>query len=340
MVVCAIICAACIVSCNKDDPNAPNKSNPTECTLKGCDFGITLLDYEKGGASDSSYVFEGVWKEGAFRFGLHKLDEMTPNILPDGQNRLVLNVDSEEAGFEGVNAASTARCVNIIPVGKDHISYELVWVAEGESTITLWCGEGPSRKEISFKVTSRKEIPLEGFRYRINNEVFDFQAESFENRVLSAYDETNPGWENMQVLEIIGPTPLNATVPDDEFFVINENYGLPDMDDDAKVVYGDGGPEVAYGDRIYELNLRHYGSFRWLKSNTDEDFKKDVSCWNKYKPADFRERRILVWKVTSGFSGQSLGSMAMNIYRGTICDQQWEERAGKNRMSAYRFWLR
>jgi len=97
---------------------------------------------------------------------------------------------------------------------------------------------------------------------------------------------------------------------------------------------------VAYRDRIYELNLRHYGGFRWLKSNAEEDFKKDVSCWIKYKPADFRERRILVWKVTSSFSGQSLGNMAMNIYRGAICDQQWEERAGNNRMSAYRFWLR
>ncbi|MBQ9660545.1 MAG: hypothetical protein IJV37_04680, partial [Bacteroidales bacterium] len=55
-----LLCAVCLPSCNKDNPDGPNRSNPTEFTLKGCDFDITVLDHERGYDRDSAYVFEGV----------------------------------------------------------------------------------------------------------------------------------------------------------------------------------------------------------------------------------------------------------------------------------------
>ena len=82
----ALLCVAGLQSCDKDNPQRPNRDNPVASELRSAAFEITLRDCEKGYSRDSNYVFEVVWKDGAFRFGLQQLDEMTPNIRPDGKN--------------------------------------------------------------------------------------------------------------------------------------------------------------------------------------------------------------------------------------------------------------
>ena len=331
----SLLCAACLLSCNsKDDPTAPNKSNPTEFTLKGCDFGITLLDYEKGGATDSSYVFEGVWKEGAFRFGWKKLDEMTPNILPDGRNRLVFNVDSEDAGFEGVNAASTSRCINIVPVGKDHTSYELEWVAEGESTITLWCGEGNSRKEVSFKVTSKKEIPFTGIKVRFhdgnNSSVQIAKCINKDAVAASANCKMFDGdWSHCSLMEIVGPEPLNATMYNERnekiIMFVTTLIKLPLVDEKYKISSSDdmyiGWNE--YFEKCPDLNVLDpiFNSLSFPKVDIYETHSAygygEVSAsYDKNKLVNFsdiRERRIRGYKAQYSYRPGARGGFSMSF---------------------------
>ncbi len=340
----SLLCAACLMSCNKDDPNAPNKSNPTEFSLKGCDFSITLLDYEKGGATDSSYVFEGVWKEGAFRFGWKKLDEMVPNILPDGRNRLVFNVDSQEPGFEGVNAASTSRCINIVPVGKDHTSYELEWVAEGESTITLWCGEGNSRKEVSFKVTSKKEIPFTGIKVRFHDgENSTVQIAKCVNRN-SIFAEANckmfnGDWSKCSLMEIVGPEPLNATMYNERnektIMLVTTSIRLPLVDEKYKISSSDdmyiGWNE--YFEKCPDLNVLDpkFNQLSFPDANIYETHKVAEhgnvnTSYDKNKLVNFsdiRERRMRGYKAQYSYMPGVLGSFSMTF--GIIQEKDYEK---------------
>nr|MCR5071324.1 hypothetical protein [Bacteroidales bacterium] len=167
-----LLSLAGLASCDKNNPLAPNRNNPPEAGLKAAAFDITLLDHERGYNRDSVYCFEGIWKQDAFYFGYWKLDPMVPNIFPEGQNQLEFRISSEAAGFEGVNASSSSRCINIVQDGADHTRYHLEWVAEGESTITFWNGEGDARQEISFKATSKKHIPFVNLKYRYDGELY------------------------------------------------------------------------------------------------------------------------------------------------------------------------
>ena len=305
----ALLCAVCLPSCDKNNPQGPNRDNPVASDLRSAAFELTLLDGEQGFCRDSHYVFEGIWKDGAFRFGLQKLDEMTPNIRPDGKNRLEFTVSSDVAGFEGVNATSSARCINIVPDGNDHTRYHLEWVAEGESTITFWNGEGAGRKEISFKATARKEIPLEGIKMRIDGEMFlmcpvrglerdpDYPScwlvrhakdqQYFESRNHSgiktrigiAWTHQNPLDPGIgHVLEIIGPEPLNATGP--RLRTYFDPFAL--IDPWQRVTYNTDlfpldlfPPKKAYG--LYEGNLAHYPDFRWFAPMTMAEY--DYGKW-------------------------------------------------------------
>lgn len=256
--------AALLSSCDKNNPLAPNKSNPTEYSLPGCDFNVTLLDHEQGYSKDSTYIFEGIWKENAFRFGYYKLDPMTPNILPDNKNQLVFKISSNDPSFQGVNASSSAQCINIVPDGKDHTVYHLEWVAEGESTITLWCGEDATRKEISFKATSKKEIPFEGFRVRFNDRTIIVNENTTEGQAgmfSIPHFKQYGSWDKLPVFEIVGPEPLNATLPDNQFIALSNFFVL--LHNTDKNGNGTFGPNLTtlY---TYDEIKSFWPEFRWL----------------------------------------------------------------------------
>ena len=204
-----------LASCDKNNPLAPNRNNPPEAGLKAAAFDITLLDHERGYNRDSVYCFEGIWKQDAFYFGYWKLDPMVPNIFPEGQNQLEFRISSEAAGFEGVNASSSSRCINIVQDGADHTRYHLEWVAEGESTITFWNGEGDARQEISFKATSKKHIPFVNLKYRYDGELYTPLSTTYRF-LLKPCPQGNTEWDNMPIYELV-PEPLNATLEENTY---------------------------------------------------------------------------------------------------------------------------
>ena len=294
----------------KDGPEGPNPNNPTEYALEACAFGLNVQDCERGFSRDSNYVFEGVYRDGKFYFGEEKRDEMVLNITPD--NKIILNAVAESDKFRGVNASSSSRCINIVSDGPDHTAYHLEWVAEGESTITLWNGEGAGRQEISFKVTSRKEIPLEGIAFRYDGSIYKFQKVipteyvsegTFQYMLLKAWKNGKENLDYLPTFELVGPIPLNAT-PTVLHLTQDFTAFIPDPDDR---VYG---KEVS----VYDFNERLYKDYRWFpeynRPELPEDYpylgdapleiqrewqQKYLDSMLKLYPADLRERRIKFW---------------------------------------------
>lgn len=162
----AALLLTALTACQKESPDSPNANNPPEVSLPGAGFSITVLDFERGRHPDSAYVFEGVWRDGHFRFGRERLDTMQLNITET--NGITLKISSEDLDFRGVNARSSTRSIDIVPDGTARTQYHLERVCEGASAITLWNGEGTSRQEIRFTVTSREDIPAEAIRIRID----------------------------------------------------------------------------------------------------------------------------------------------------------------------------
>ncbi len=322
--VLALLCAASLAACDKDRPDGPNKDNPAEHPLASCAFSLNARDCERGFSPDSSYVFEGVFRDGSFYFGADKRDAMVLNITPD--NQIILTASSEAAGFEGVNASSSSRCINIVPDGTDRTTYHLQWVAEGESTITFWNGEGAGRQEISFQATSKKEIPLEGIAFRYDGSVYKFQKQipteyvtegTFQYMLLKKWDGKPDKFEKLPTFELIGPVPLNAT-PTLLYLTQKFIANIPSSDDP---VYG---KEVS----AYDYNLRMYRDYRWfpkfIQPTIPEEYpfldeaplSVQIDCQQKYVnnmlklfPADLRERRIKFW--IDGVSSMGAGGFAM-----------------------------
>lgn len=319
-VAAIVFCAACFSSCNKDNSLAPNTNNPVEVSLPSASFELVVLDQERGYSRDSNYVFEGVWRDGHFWFGRERLDTMQLNIHPG--NGIVLKVNSDDAAFQGVNASSSSRCIDIVPDGNDHTQYHLEWVAEGEARIALWCGEGASRKEIRFVATSKKEIPLEGIRFRVNGEE-GIAATNFANPIwyhrTQKPNSTEEGPVTMTAaewngavktfnasskqflpdkrstgtvkLEIIGPIPLNAT-PTTKLQIALDNIGMADHYANippAKLFTGEPRWCKYYG--LYEENFHCIPDFRWFNPLIlDEDclsVGKD-GWWNRLCGGDDR----------------------------------------------------
>lgn len=314
----ALIAALALVCCGKDRPDAPNLNNPPVLELPAAPFSLTVQDHERGYHPDSAYVFEGVWRDGHFRFGREGLDTMRLNIRPD--NALVLRVASGDPAFEGVNAASSARCVDIVPDGRDRGAFHLEWVAEGSSLITLWNGEGASRREIRFTVTSRREIPLEGIRIRLDGReevlctdvrrggrmlVFDPVGENREYRSyireFRGYERENP--ERHVCFEIAGPVPLNANTG--TLRTVFDAVGLVDRGAVHEVL--DGTWLKCYG--LWDGNMALNPDFRWLRpfpleDRPDDSWLRDLLDINmRYwadegyalAPQDLRERFAWVW---------------------------------------------
>ena len=311
--------AAGLVSCDKNNPLAPNRNNPAEVNLQASDFAVTLLDHEKGYDKDSVYCFEGVWKKDAFYFGYLKLDPMTPNILPDGRNQIEFRISSDAAGFEGVNASSSSRCINIVQDGADHTRYHLEYVAEGESTITFWNGEGATRKEISFQATSKAHIPIETIKFRIDGELYQMVHTGFgqkeEFNLLKQFP-AGAKWEDLPTFELV-PTPLNATLQDEEFIwtwltaalfrVDEEGNGQPLMTDDG-LINNDKPWFLSY---TYQDLKTFWPEFRWLKTQclpSETGFLSDEAI--KVNFNDLRERHTKVYYTRmrndfmNGFCGQ------------------------------------
>ena len=332
---------ACLSSCVKDGPEAPNRTNPEEMVLPGCDFGVTLQDHERGYAPDSAYVFEGVWKEGAFRFGRDRLDEMTPNILPESRNRLVFSVFSDSSDFGGVNASSSARCINVIPVGGDRRSYELEWVAEGESTITLWCGEGEARREVHFRATSRKEIPFTGIRVRFHDERGSTvqvarcpRGDSFPAYGSAALFDGD--WSHCRMMEIIGPEPLNATLVNERgealMLFVTTVVDLP-------VVNGENlidGPQTRY--LGWQEYLDRCPDVRMLDADLNVTEAEGIDLQGTHPArsdltarfaeekrinfADIRERRLRGYRAPYGYCPGTEGKVGMSFYFYKVADAE------------------
>ena len=294
----------------KDGPEGPNPNNPTEYALEACAFGLNVQDCERGFSRDSNYIFEGVYRDGKFYFGEEKRDEMVLNITPD--NKIILNAVAESDKFRGVNASSSSRCINIVSDGPDHTAYHLEWVAEGESTITLWNGEGAGRQEISFKVTSRKEIPLEGIAFRYDGSIYKFQKVipteyvsegTFQYMLLKAWKNGKENLDYLPTFELVGPIPLNAT-PTVLYLTQDFMANIPSPDDRV------------YGQAVsaHEYNLRLYKGYRWFPeyfqpekpegyqfvSDAPLEIQKEwqqsyLNSMLKLFPADLRERRIKLW---------------------------------------------
>ena len=303
------ICAACLSACN--DPMGKNNSNPTATGLKGADFDVTLLDHEKGYEKDSLYCFEGVWKKDAFYFGYWKLDPMTPNILPDGKNQIEFRISSDAAGFEGVNAASSSRCINIVQDGVDHTHYHLEYVSEGESTITFWNGEGATRKEISFQVTSKAYIPIETIKFRIDGELYQMVHTGFgqkeEFNLLKQFP-AGAKWEDLPTFELV-PTPLNATLNENEvigatlaisLYRVDENgNGQPLMTPDGKLVDNAIPWYLSY---TYQDMKNFWPDFHWLSTQCQPSTSQ-CSEILRVNFNDLRERHAKVYttKMDSPF---------------------------------------
>jgi hypothetical protein len=290
-------------SCN--DPLGPNKNNPPAEILQAADFDITLLDHEQGWTKDSLYCFEGVWKGDAFYFGYFKLDPMVPNILPDRQNQLEFVISSEAAGFEGVNASSSSQCINIVQDTKDRKHFHLEYVAEGESTITFWNGEGDARKEISFLATSKAEIPIEGFLARVDGKEYKFTKNKSTTKVLKTFKYRNdfPGWDQLHIVEIVGPIPLNATRSYDTKnpLIIDAGWVLAYLDEDGNAcnwdIYQTDDEIGSLREDDEEFQIKHFPDYRW--------FQKEISTRNNYAPltpADLRERHLMMWSVKNKYS--------------------------------------
>ena len=324
--VLALLCAASLAACDKDRPDGPNKDNPAEHQLASCAFSLNARDCERGFSPDSSYVFEGVFRDGSFYFGADKRDAMVLNITPD--NQIILTASSEAAGFEGVNASSSSRCINIVPDGTDHTTYHLQWVAEGESTITFWNGEGAGRQEISFQATSKKEIPLEGIAFRYDGSVYKFQKQipteyvtegTFQYMLLKKWDGKPEKFEKLPTFELIGPVPLNATPT---LLYLSQKFiaNIPSSDDPA------------YGKTVsaYDYNLRLFNDYRWFPEYvgpqkidgyefvSDAPLELQKEWQQKYLdsmqmlyPSDLRERKIKFW--IDGISTFGIGGFALYL---------------------------
>ena len=326
-----LLCALCLWACDPKNPLGPNKDNPTEHKLAACAFQVGVQDCERGFSRDSSYVFEGEYRDGSFYFGIDRSDEMVLNVTPD--NRIVLKVSSEEAGFEGVNAASSSRCINIVPDGTGHTAYHLERVDEGESTITLWNGEGAGRQEVSFRVTSHEEIPLEGIAFRYDGRVYRFQKQvptehltegTFQYMFLKKWDGKPEKFDQLPVFELIGPIPLNAT-PTLLYLSQDFTANVPSKDDPSY------GKEVS----TYEYNTKLYNDYRWFWEyflpplpegyneqnwetcplSLQEKWQYDyLNSMLKVCPSDLRERRIKLWIDSK--SAFRTGSFAIYLLSG------------------------
>jgi hypothetical protein len=333
-----LLCALCLWACDPKNPLGPNKDNPTEHKLAACAFRLGVQDCERGFSRDSSYVFEGEYRDGSFYFGIDRSDEMVLNVTPD--NRIVLKVSSEAAGFEGVNAASSSRCINIVPDGTDHTAYHLERVDEGESTITLWNGEGAGRQEVSFRVTSHEEIPLEGIAFRYDGRVYRFQKQvptehltegTFQYMFLKKWDGKPEKFDQLPVFELIGPIPLNATPT---LLYLSQKFmaNIPSSEDKSY------GQEVS----AYEFNLKLYEDYRWFPEYIRPDLPKEypylseapleiqknwqqdyLNSMQKVYPSDLRERRIKLW--IDGKSALRTGSFAIYLLSEDAHVEEYEE---------------
>lgn len=325
-----LICTAC------ERAARPNQHNPQEVPLSAAPFEVVLLDHERGYARDSVYCFEGVWKDGAFRFGLDRLDPMVPNILPDGRNRLEFRISSEAAGFQGVNASSSSRCINIVQDGTDHTRYHLEWVDEGESTISFWNGEGATRREITFKATSHKEIPMEGITFRYDGVLYKFHkwivSENFTDgqetyAIVRSWDPRRDDLDYLPVLEIVGPVPLNAT----------EGVMCLSVGGSTTIPSSDSEKEQQNGKHVSleDYNTRLYSGFRWFPNTIIPDVPDEYKDFNysdipfevkkklaestlgayqRITPTDLRERRVKIWKNSaSTFTSQNI-SLVMGLF--------------------------
>ena len=321
----ALLLLAALPSCDKDRPDAPNTHNPPVLELPGAPFELSALDHEQGYHRDSVYIFEGVWREPHFYFGRERLDTMQLNITPD--NAIILQVRSDDPAFAGVNASSSARCIDIEPDGGDRSRYRLKWNAEGSSVITLWNGEGAARREVRFTATSRREIPLEGILVRIDGQerILGTEVKFGGQITFSASGDpllyaqyywdlrgfTREDRSHHACFEVAGPVPLNAN--SGKLHISLDEIGLVDHG----AYYEALTPHIwlkAYG--LYEENRQFNPDFRWFHPFIIEKvpegqwrydilnicplyFRDDAYTLN---PQDLRERFAWVWPQAYGTS--------------------------------------
>ena len=189
---------------------------------------------------------------------------------------------------------------------QDHRRYHLEYVAEGESTITFWNGEGDARREISFLATSKADIPIQGFLARVDGKEYKFTKNNKSvTKVLKTfnYRDDFPGWDKMHIVELVGPIPLNATrqYSTENPLIIDVGWVLAYLDDEGNAcewdIYQADDEIGSLREDDEEFQKQHFPNYRW--------FQKEISTRNHYAPltpADLRERHLMMWSVKNKYS--------------------------------------
>ena len=150
-----------LTSCKKD-PDI--EKNPPVVPISATPF--TLSAEETRG--DTRYTFPWtVSKSGVTDSVNEELDEMAVTAF----NTITFTAKADGGSdFPGVNVrSSNAGAVQVMMKGQAQFS--LKYVGDGESTITVWNGDGNDKSTaVSFKVKAKKSIPVEGLLVRIDDE--------------------------------------------------------------------------------------------------------------------------------------------------------------------------
>lgn len=326
-----LLLVAMATACAKDPSN---RDNPPVIDFPSASFEITVRDCERGYSEDSTYIFEGIYRDGHFWYGKDRLDSCGVNLDP-GFNEFVFSFSSEDPSFKGVNASSSHRCINIVADNDARTCYRLEYVDKGESTINFWTGDGVDRKAISFTATAGKHIPVEGFKVRVDGVEyrlygpFESKNEGFVSHdpdgksisdvyisgILEGKEDRFGTYEGMmrcpKVFEIAGTVPMNAsrepiyTFCDEVGIVPSEDLleykpGDPDGEKDENGEY-----RGYYPFPYYDLNLKWNPDFRWLTPVlygsaayiTYSSDKIETDPEYTYYPSDLRERKCLIWRA-------------------------------------------
>lgn len=152
--------AGSLASCKKD-PVIEN--NPPVTSITATPFTLSAVETR----GDTQFTFPWtVSKSGVTDSVKEELDEMTVTAF----NTVIFTAKADGSGdFPGVNVrSSNVGAVQVSMKGKTQ--FELKYVGDGESTITAWNGnENDRTTAVSFQVTARKSIPVEGLLVRIDD---------------------------------------------------------------------------------------------------------------------------------------------------------------------------
>ena len=163
-----------------------NKYNPEVRDLPACAFTLTA-DETRG----TDHVLPWtISKDGR----TDSLEESIDDMYVTAYNQLILNVEPDAAGFQGVNVRSTnANIVRVTKVDDKH--YSLSYIADGEAIVEVWNGSGSSEQKTAFRVKAQKVIEVEKVIWLLDDKELECHLfNSFEE--IAAYEKplANESW--------------------------------------------------------------------------------------------------------------------------------------------------